>query len=116
MALKYNTNEYDIVESGSVILDISEGCTIEIGEERPVLSFTFQFDKKEGKEPFFETEKTGDSSLLIRCYNFNKGDCLGNTDLYRVGTLRGKDLYVKFRTTFVGSSNVILFHSWYKRK
>lgn len=118
---KYTEN-YDILETGSVVLPPNEYLEFEIGG----LKFRFSFlDEVEGSNPV-QTKVTGQliqgsgkSILSIKVINYNS---LFTTPphMLEMGTLDGKRLFVLFSVVSLSAdenNKMRVFHyTWYKSK
>lgn len=119
MALKItvDNDKYEIIESGSIIVNSSTIFSMTIGDDLDnSLIVTFEFVKN-GDARSFYSEKTGEKSLLIKCNNFNIDDSdswVGNGNPFNVGTINGHNIALKMRTIFV-ADDIVFFYSWYKQ-
>jgi len=105
--------KYEIISSGSIIVnkELPFSMLIGEGEKRLIITFTFIDD---GDKRSLRTEKTGDKTLSIICRNFSRdGEWVGNGDFLSIGTINGKAIYLKLRTFFV-ANDLVFFYSWYK--
>lgn len=116
MALKItvDNDKYEIIESGSIIVnkELPFSMSIGEGENRLIITFTFIDD---GDKRNLRTEKTGDKTLSIICENFSRDgeQWVGNGNFLSIGTINGKAIYLKLRTFFV-ANDLVFFYSWYK--
>lgn len=119
MAIKITVDKekYEIIESGSIIVDSSVSFSMTIGDNiDKSLIVTFEFIH-DGDEKGFSSEKTGDRTLSIKCNNFNLDDSdswVGNKKLFKVGTIDGFNIALKMRTIFV-ADDLVFFYSWYRQ-
>lgn len=113
---KITIDKYEIINSGTVVVD-SNNC-IEFEFENEKLKFIFRFIQDssiEGQSQKIEI-KTGDSSYLeFSLINFDGAQDTGNINLTPVATIEGRLLSLKYRVTSIGTEkpDKIFNYSWY---
>lgn len=123
--VKLLTGNYNIIDSGSIVLQMGEYIEFQIGN----LKFRIEFIdepvvegvNREGRISTSVIEpNTPDAYFKISLYNQNTAFFSSTTDFLDVATFDGKPLKLKFSVQAInnrdGSSDKIFFYTWYLGK
>lgn len=96
-----STTKYKIIETGTVLIPDGEELQIQI--ENLIFSFKFIIDNDEPTTRY-SCNATSNTNATITLYNMQKTTNATNTNLFKLGELGGKDLFVKFDITSINTN------------
>jgi hypothetical protein len=116
MNIKIGVGDYEIIDSGTVIIDNGKDLTFQI----EALKFVFRFEKDENttgqydKITLLKDDEEKDY-LLITLFNFEDMTNMGNANLLSLATYKNRELSIKLRVNTAGdtSPDHIFNYSWY---
>lgn len=115
MKIKLEIDNYEIISSGSIIIDQSKPMFFKFEDNNINFKFIFSIDKENESSRFATKINKEENFLEFNIINSNSGQLLGNQDLIPLAKLDGKQLYLKFRVTSVGDEikDTVFHYSWY---
>lgn len=125
MEVKISTQNYDVIDSGCIIVPNGQILEFEFGNLRFKISFIEE--DQNGEAPLqgrisarTENEGTTDAYYGIVFYNQNQADFSSMNDLINPATINNKSLYLKFCIQSINRNNnqsdKILFYTWFLSK
>lgn len=119
--VKLLTGNYDIIDSGCVVLQMGEYLEFRIVNLRFRIVFAESSDGQEGRiQQTVENQGSPDAYMLITFYNQHKAFFSSVSSLSSVATIDGKHLYLKFSIQAINNvndnSDKIFFYTWYLDK
>jgi len=114
--LKLKAGDFDILESGTVIGYKSEPIVFELDDVGQTLTIRFKFERdEEKKEARIEPKILSPSSLDMFFYNFDDHPLgIGNSEAFKLGTFRGRALYLNYRLyTLAKAAEKLIHYTWY---
>lgn len=121
MEVKISTQNYDVIDSGCIIVPNGQILEFEFGNLRFKISFIEE--DQNGEAPLqgrisarTENEGTPDAYYGIVFYNQNQADFSSMNDLINPATIDNKSLYLKFCIQSINrkklQSDKIFFYTW----
>lgn len=119
--VKLSTENYDIVDSGSVVLHKGEALIFDIVNLKFQIRFIENKDEQDGKiQRTIINEGTKDAYMQITFYNQHKAFFSSVSSLASMATLDNRHLYLKFSIQAINNneegSDKIFFYTWYLDK
>lgn len=116
-----STEHYDIISSGSVVLQMGEYLEFQIENLKFRIVFTESSDEQEGRiQRTIENGGTPEAYMLLTFYNQHKAFFSSVPSLASVAIIDGKQLYLKFSIQAINNvdnnSDKIFFYTWYLDK
>lgn len=116
-----STEHYDIISSGSVVLQMGEYLEFQVMNLRFRIAFAESSDEQDGRiQRTIVNDGTPDAYMLITFYNQHKAFFSSVSSLSSVATIEGKHLYLKFSIQAINNiddnSDKIFFYTWYLDK
>jgi hypothetical protein len=111
--MKIYVGELEEYQSGTIISNSGDSIHFIFNEsiETP-MKFTLAFEKDDKIEARFGFKALGPLEALITCYNFQSSLGAGNPDLFSVGTLNGRNLFLSLRVFSFGNDGKMVHYSW----
>lgn len=116
--VKLSTENYDIIDSGSVVLHMGECLEFEISDLKFQIRFIDDENEQNGKiQREIVNEGTKEAYMRITFYNQHKAFFSSVSTLASMATLGDKHLYLKFSIQAINNnedgSDKIFFYTWY---
>jgi hypothetical protein len=93
MEVKISVGDFEVVASGSIVGVANTPFQIKI--ESLIYDFNF-FDDKENPKTRIDTKREGQNKQLIKLINFPTTGNTGITNPWKIGNIKGKNLYLTF--------------------
>jgi hypothetical protein len=115
MNIKIQIDDYEIVNSGTIIIDNSKPLNFSFPDNNINFKIVFTEDPKIEYSKFDTKIFEEENYLEINIINSNSGQLVGNGGLVPLAKLNDRQLYLKFRVTNVGEENFdkIFNYTWY---
>ena len=115
MKINLEIDNFEIISSGSIIVDQSKPMFFKFENNNINFKFIFTVDTEKETSRFETKIYEEENYLEFNIINSNSGQLLGNQDLIPLAKLGGKQLYLKFRVTSVGDEikDMVFHYSWY---
>ena len=119
--VKLSTENYDIIDSGSVVLQMGEYLEFEISDLKFQIRFIDDKNEQDGKiQKEIINQDTQEAYMRITFYNQQKAFFSSVSTLASMATLGDKRLYLKFSIQAINNnedgSDKIFFYTWYLDK
>lgn len=116
-----STEHYDIISSGSVVLQMGEWLEFEVERLRFRIVFAEDDSGQDGRvERSIVEEGTPNAHMMITFYNQQNAFFSSVPSLVSMATVKGKGLYLKFSVQSINNtdkdSDKIFFYTWYLDK
>lgn len=121
MNVKISTQNYDIISTGSAIVQMGEYIEFEINGLKFQVVFVDNEAEENGRiQTVIENEGTPNAFLKITFFNQNKAFFSSVSQLSSLAIIKNKHLYLKFSIQAInnreGGSDKIFFYTWYLDK
>ena len=122
MIVKISTQNYDIIDTGSAIVQSGEYLEFEINSLKFRFVFTEEIETSDDGHIETKIEKIGTPDAYMGIYvHTQKNAFFGSSpNLFKVATLKNKALFFKFAIQSInerdGKGDKILFYTWYLAK
>ncbi len=119
---KITVDKYEIIDSGTIVVDNNNCIEFEFNFEKIDLKFVFRFVQDSAIEgQSFKIEVKNESKppfLEFSLINFDNSHDTGNVNLTPVATVDGRILSIKYRVSSIGTEKFdkIFNYSWYLSK
>ena len=113
---KITIGKYEIIDSGTVVIDNNKDVTFEFENENLKFVFRFIHDSTSEEQSQKIELKTDKSPYMEICFiNFDGAQDTGNVNLTPLARIQGQILSLKYRVTSIGTEkpDKIFNYSWY---